>query len=176
MTPHTLLLGAAAALALSADPTWRDATYKVPDQAALKQKLTPGQYHITQEAGTEPPFQNAYWDNHEAGIYVDVVSGEPLFSSLDKFDSGTGWPSFTRPIEKDRVRTHVDRSFGMSRVEVLSGKAGSHLGHVFEDGPPPTGLRYCINSASLRFVPRDQLAAQGYAEYAKAFIAAETKR
>jgi methionine-R-sulfoxide reductase len=176
MTLHTLFGAAVAVLTLSAAPSWRDATYKAPDQATLKAKLTPGQYAITQEAGTEPPFQNAYWDNHAPGIYVDVVSGEPLFSSLDKFDSGTGWPSFTRPIEKDRVRNNVDRSLGMSRIEVLSGKAGSHLGHVFEDGPAPTHLRYCINSAALRFVPRDQLAAQGYAEYAKAFIAAETKR
>jgi len=156
--------------ALAGDaPTWRDAKYQAPDKAALKARLTPSQYSITQEAGTEPPFQNAYWNHHAAGLYVDVVSGEPLFSSLDKFDSGTGWPSFTRPVESGRVRNTVDSSHGMSRVEVRSARAGSHLGHVFEDGPAPTGLRYCINSASLRFIPVDQLAAQGYAEYAKAF-------
>src|SRR5687767_1306204 len=121
-------LVAVAAHAVAGDaPTWRDEKYQAPDKATLKAKLTPGQYSITQEAGTEPPFQNAYWNHHAAGLYVDVVSGEPLFSSLDKFDSGTGWPSFTRPVEAGRVRTHVDRSHGMSRVEVLSSKAGSHL-------------------------------------------------
>lgn len=128
--------------------------------------LTAQQRHVTQEDGTEPAFRNAYWDHHEDGIYVDVVSGEPLFSSRDKFDSGTGWPSFTRPIEADAVTTHTDRALWMSRTEVRSAAADSHLGHVFDDGPRAQGgLRYCMNSAALRFVPADELEAQGYGQY-----------
>ncbi len=131
----------------------------------LRAQLTPLQYEVTQQEGTERAFSNAYWDNKEQGIYVDIVSGEPLFSSMDKFKSGTGWPSFTQPIAKDSLETHTDTRFFMKRVELKSRMAGSHLGHVFEDGPQPTGLRYCINSASLRFVPRAQMAEQGYGEY-----------
>jgi peptide methionine sulfoxide reductase msrA/msrB len=143
-----------------------------PSVDELKKKLSKDQYQVTQCSATEPPFRNAYWNNKHPGIYVDVVSGEPLFSSLDKFDSGTGWPSFTRPLAPADVVTREDRELGMSRTEVRSKKAGSHLGHVFPDGPAPTGLRYCINSAALRFVPAEQLAAAGYAEYVPAFQAA----
>jgi methionine-R-sulfoxide reductase len=143
--------------------------FKKPSDAELKQKLSPMQYRVTQHEGTEPPFRNEYWDNHEAGIYVDVVSGEPLFSSLDKYDSGTGWPSFTRPLVPQNIRTKTDRTLLMSRTEVRSANADSHLGHVFDDGPRPTGLRYCMNSASMRFIPVRELAAQGYGEYLTLF-------
>lgn len=145
-------------------------TEKKPDvKTDLKRKLTPLQYKVTQDCGTEPAFQNEYWDNHREGIYVDIVSGEPLFSSADKFDSGTGWPSFTKPIKKENVKEKTDTSFFMVRTEVKSSKAGSHLGHVFNDGPAPTGQRYCINSASLRFIPKEDLKKEGYGEYEKLF-------
>ena len=147
--------------------------FKKPDDAGLKAKLSPLQYQVTQKDGTERPFQNAYWDNHEPGIYVDVVSGEPLFSSIDKFDSGTGWPSFTRPLVSDNVTTKTDRSLFMTRTEVRSAHADSHLGHLFDDGPKPTGMRYCMNSASMRFIPADKLVAEGYGEYAHLFDGAK---
>jgi peptide methionine sulfoxide reductase msrA/msrB len=140
-----------------------------PDDATLRQSLTPLQFEVTRRDGTEPAFDNEYWDNHRDGIYVDVISGEPLFSSADKFDSGTGWPSFTRPLAEDAVVTRRDASLFAVRTEVRSRLTDSHLGHVFDDGPKPTGLRYCINSAALRFVPAQSLAAEGYGEYADLF-------
>lgn len=135
----------------------------------LKKRLTPEQYRITQECGTERPFDNAYWNYKEAGIYVDIVSGEPLFSSLEKYDSGSGWPSFTKPIDKEHIQERPDTSHGMTRTEIRSSKAGSHLGHVFPDGPGPEGLRYCVNSASLRFIPVSKLDVEGYGEFKKLF-------
>jgi peptide-methionine (R)-S-oxide reductase len=173
-------LGAAGATGVAAQASPSTSTgghsmsaYKKPAESELKQKLTPTQFQVTQHEATERPFQNEYWDNHEAGIYVDVVSGEPLFSSLDKFDSGTGWPSFTKPLAPENVKTKTDRSLFMTRTEVRSVHADSHLGHLFDDGPKPTGMRYCMNSASMRFIPVSKLAQEGYGEYAKLFETAK---
>lgn len=142
------------------------APFQKPNDATLKQKLSPMQYNVTQHEATEPPYNNAFWDNHKAGLYVDIVSGEPLFSSKDKFDSGCGWPSFTKPVTKDTVTEKDDYKIGMHRTEVRSKKANSHLGHVFEDGPTDKGgLRYCINSAALRFIPVEDLEKEGYGKY-----------
>ncbi len=150
---------------LSAQPS----NWIKPADDVLRKRLTPEQFEVTQRAHTEKPFDNRYWNHHEPGIYVDVVSGQPLFSSLDKFDSGTGWPSFTRPLDSTRVARSLDLTYDMERVEVHSVLAGSHLGHIFDDGPGPTGERYCINSASLRFIPADELESYGYGQYAALF-------
>ena len=150
-------------------PGLEDDAYRKPSNKQLQEALTPEQFIVTQQDGTEPPFRNYYWNNHEEGIYVDVVSGEPLFSSTDKYESGTGWPSFYRPLSQGNIVTVTDSTYGMVRTEVRSLFADSHLGHLFNDGPEPTGLRYCMNSASMRFVPVENLEQEGYGRYLDLF-------
>lgn len=149
--------------------SWESTHFKKPNKEQLKKTLSSLSYEVTQEEGTEPPFKNPFFDSKKEGIYVDIVSGEPLFSSIDKYDSKTGWPSFTRPLVKDNIVEHVDKSLGEIRTEVRSKLASSHLGHVFDDGPAPTGLRYCINSASLKFIPKEELKKAGYGEFLSLF-------
>ncbi len=160
-----LMLGAALSLMLSTIGAYAMEKYQKPPEAVIKQKLTPLAYNVTQKDATEPAFKNKYWDNKAQGIYVDIVTGEPLFSSTDKYDSGTGWPSFTKPISKQLVTESEDRSWFTTRTEVSSKIGGSHLGHVFDDGPAPTHQRYCINSAALQFIPVSEMKAKGYGDY-----------
>jgi methionine-R-sulfoxide reductase len=183
MTKSFLIAAACLAFAVSVSGQsaakqkgWVASNFRKPSDADLKKTLTPLQYAVTQKDDTERAYANEYWNNHRAGIYVDVVSGEPLFSSLDKYESGTGWPSFTRPLEKGNVRTKTDWKMGLPRTEVRSAHADSHLGHVFEDGPPPTGLRYCMNSAAMRFIPVEKLAEEGYGGYLALFDRSKSRK
>ncbi|MGH7525590.1 MAG: peptide-methionine (R)-S-oxide reductase MsrB [Gemmatimonadales bacterium] len=164
-----LLTGSSMAAAQAPATGWNPLTFKKPNDAELKRRLSPEQYAVTQRDATERPFHNAYWDNHAPGIYVDVVSGEPLFSSLDKYESGTGWPSFVRPLEPANLQTKSDHQLAQVRTEVRSAHGDSHLGHLFDDGPPPSGLRYCMNSSALRFIPAERLEAEGYGQYLALF-------
>lgn len=171
--PFSLILLLAAAGTFTACASESSTPHRTPQPPMnleeIKTKLTPEQFHIAYEDGTEPPFRNKYYNNKKPGIYVDIVTGKPLFSSKDKFDSGTGWPSFTRPLDPKEVTKHQDTKYGMIRTEVRSASSNAHLGHVFDDGPAPTGLRYCINSAVLRFIPIEDLEKEGYGEYKKLF-------